>query len=152
MGLVAGIIWLVLVFVLASSAKKKGRSYGAFFALGFFFSPLIGFIILLIMGENKEKLAEESRSSGVTKKCPFCANDIKKEAIVCQYCGRDLPKIESVQKNKLVEVTFKDYPEIIQKANEAKEQYGKGTYVSYLKDMAKELGLGELNISENDIE
>ena len=29
-------------------------------------------------------------TEGATKKCPFCAEDIKAEASVCKHCARDL--------------------------------------------------------------
>jgi len=40
---------------------------------------------------KKEKGSERPIFKGVTKKCPFCAEIIWHEAIVCRFCGRNLP-------------------------------------------------------------
>jgi hypothetical protein len=62
-----GIVWLVLAFVLARAAKKKGRSFGGFLALGIFLSPIVSLIALLILGENKKRV-ETVETIGEDKK------------------------------------------------------------------------------------
>ena len=40
---------------------------------------------LLELGENTQPL-----DASTSKKCPFCAESIKAEALVCRYCGHDV--------------------------------------------------------------
>ena len=49
--------------------------------------------------QNLEKVeqeaAEKANEIESLTDCPFCAEKIKKEAIVCKHCGRDIVKTDS---------------------------------------------------------
>lgn len=56
--------------------------------------------IILLVSKNKNVIQQQKVSQGITKICPFCAKEIKKEDRFCQFCGKELQSVEDEKENK----------------------------------------------------
>jgi uncharacterized membrane protein YeaQ/YmgE (transglycosylase-associated protein family) len=93
-GLIMGVVWGA---VASGIMKKKGRSSGAGWALGFFLG-LIGVIICACLSNKAPEMQYGPQLKYDEMRCPHCQNVIKIGAAVCQYCGRD-PRIPPASYN-----------------------------------------------------
>jgi hypothetical protein len=76
------IAWMVLCFAAAFYAEKKGRSGARIFFLSLFLSPLVGFLVAVVMEPNQQTVAA---AKGM-KRCPDCAEFVQPDARVCRFC------------------------------------------------------------------
>lgn len=53
------------------------------------FSPLAGVIVAFISGNDMVEENKKLEKKGIIKKCPDCAEFVKKEAKTCRYCGSE---------------------------------------------------------------
>jgi len=82
------ILWFLFGLAAALIANAKGRSGCGWFALGFFLGPFGLIVALLPSREQKEQqLALKRGVAGDYRKCPFCAEPIRREAVKCKHCG-----------------------------------------------------------------
>jgi RNA polymerase subunit RPABC4/transcription elongation factor Spt4 len=84
------ILCILLGLIPAAIAKGKGKSFGAWWLYGAALF-IVALPHALIMAPDRGSVeAREAREEG-RRKCPFCAELVKREATVCRFCGRDLP-------------------------------------------------------------
>jgi hypothetical protein len=85
------LVWIALCVIAGVVASNKGRSGLGFFLLAFFLSPLVGVIAALVARPSARNVEQRVIEEGDLKRCPYCAELIKQAAVVCRFCGRDVP-------------------------------------------------------------
>lgn len=73
-------------FLCAFISGFKRRNTFLFFMVGMLLGP-IGVIACLVVPKNEEEIEKEKVKFGSHKKCPKCAEIVKKEAVICKHCG-----------------------------------------------------------------
>lgn len=71
--------------VLVSRAGGSGAEAGTVA----FLAPLVCFVVALAL-KSGPQVAIEKGDFGEYKKCPFCAESVRKETIKCKHCGSEL--------------------------------------------------------------
>ena len=107
-----GIVWLIFTIPVGVIANAKNRSVISWVALSFFFSPLVGIILLClpelpeVVSVLAETISEEELFEAESKKCPACAERVKLEAIKCRFCGEEFDpgEVESQVAEKRAEI------------------------------------------------
>jgi hypothetical protein len=87
------VFWFGLAIVVGVIAGSRGRNGFGWFLLAVVISPLLAGILAIALPSPQTQ--REQLHKWNSRKCPFCAELVKNEAIVCKHCGRDLPELPS---------------------------------------------------------
>lgn len=84
------VLWFIFAILVGVYASSKGRSGIGFFLIALLLSPLIGLIIALVVSPIQANVEAKAVKSGTMKKCPNCAELVKREAKLCKHCHSQL--------------------------------------------------------------
>jgi zinc-ribbon domain len=85
--------WFAFTLIVAIAAHKRNRSGFGWFLLSAVVSPLVAGLALVAVGRH-------DGPSSTMRKCPACAELVKREANICKHCGSELQPMPQHQKSQ----------------------------------------------------
>jgi hypothetical protein len=88
LGLIIPLI-IMLIFGMISSviANNKGRNNWLWFFIGLI--PPWGLVLVALLPKTQVAIVDQELQKGTMRKCPYCAEAIKTEAVKCKHCGEE---------------------------------------------------------------
>lgn len=91
------VVWLIASVVVGAIAGSRGRNGFGWTLLALLISPLLAGILALVLPSKVPGQEPLSVVAGTGRKCPMCAELVRREAVKCRYCGADLPSLDIPQ-------------------------------------------------------
>lgn len=88
-------LWVAFSVVAGIAASIRGRFGSGYFMLALVISPLIVLILVLVMANLRQERARETEVMN-SRECPYCAELVRRQAVVCRHCRADLEPLPAL--------------------------------------------------------
>jgi ABC-type transport system involved in multi-copper enzyme maturation permease subunit len=114
--------WLILSAVVGNVAQSQGRSFGLYFCLSLFISPIVGFIVLAIKGKaSPDEILSENPHIFYCPKCNKTYSNKGDSVQTCPECGSTLTE------TSILATEWRAFPQ--EKKDSLKQEFAKGNYL-----------------------
>jgi hypothetical protein len=85
-------VWILLSWGTASAARERGRSFIGYLILSQIITPVLSFLLVLLLGESAAHAVRQSADQKeiVKIRCSNCGGNADESASYCPNCGAEL--------------------------------------------------------------